>query len=178
VNRTPQTPRQALNPPRKAFSGARALGSFVPALTAKAFQKYGFSASTLVLDWSAIVGRDFAALTYPERLSWPRTSRTVDDEREAGTKRAGATLVMRVDGSRALEVQYASRQIIERINAYFGYAAVAQIRIVQAPVRAQPALPAGPARTPAPVQVDVAGVSDPRLREALSRLASQVSAHR
>jgi hypothetical protein len=151
----------------------------VPALTAKAFQKYGFSASTLVMDWSAIVGRDFAAVTYPERLTWPRTAaRTVDDLQEPGSKRAGATLVVRVDGSQALEVQYSSRQLIERINAYFGYAAVAQIRIVQAPIRAEPAIPARPARVSAPVEVDVAGVSDPRLREALSRLAGQVAAHR
>lgn len=178
MNQTRQTPRQAINRPRKGFSGAKALGSFVPALTAKAFQKYGFSASTLVMDWSAIVGRDFAAITYPERLSWPRTSRTVDDIQEANSKRAGATLVMRVDASQALEVQYASRQIIERINAYFGYAAVAQIRVVQAPIRVEPMPPARPARASAPVQVDVTGVSDPRLREALSRLAGQVTAHR
>jgi hypothetical protein len=178
LNRTLQTPRQALTPPRKTFSGAKALGSFVPSLTAKAFQKYGFSAATLVTDWSAIVGRDFAAVTYPERLSWPRTSRTVEDVQEADSKRAGATLVVRVDGSRALEVQYSSRQIIERINAYFGYAAVAQIRIVQAPMRAEPVASTRPARPPVPVQIDVAGVSDPRLRDALSRLAGQVSAHR
>jgi hypothetical protein len=178
VNRNHQTPRQAISPSRKGSFGAKALGSFVPALTAKAFQKYGFSASTLVMDWSAIVGRDFAAVTYPERLSWPRTARTADDLQEPGSKRAGATLVLRVDGSQALEVQYSSRQIIERINAYFGYAAVAQIRIVQAPMRAEPAMPARPAHAPAPVEIDVAGVSDPRLREALSRLAGQVAAHR
>ena len=42
--------------------------------------------------------------------------------------------MLRVDGSQALAVQYGARQLIERINAYFGYAAVAELRIVQAPV--------------------------------------------
>ena len=54
--------------------------------------------------------------------------------RRGGKGRPGATLVLRVDGGRSLDVQHNARQIIERINAYFGYAAVAELRIVQAPV--------------------------------------------
>ena len=53
--------------------------------------------------------------------------------------RSGATLVLRVDGGPRLDVQYKARQIIERINAYFGYAAIAELRIVQAPVEREAA---------------------------------------
>ena len=53
-----------------------------------------------------------------------------DDDRG----RPGATLVLRVDGPRAIEVQYQSTQIIERINAHFGYRAVSEIRFLQAPL--------------------------------------------
>ena len=36
--------------------GVKAVGSFVPRLTRKAFEKYGFSAATLITDWPTIVG--------------------------------------------------------------------------------------------------------------------------
>ena len=109
------------------------MGSFVPRLTKKAFEKYGFSTATLITDWATIVGTEMAAWTAPERLKWPRLSEDADGG-EPSRGRSRATLVLRVDQARALDVQYKSRQIIERINAYFGYAAVTEIRIIQGPV--------------------------------------------
>ena len=93
--------------------------------------------------------------------------------------RSGATLVLRVDGARALDVQYRARQIIERINAYFGYAAVAELRIVQAPVagRLPLARPPGRAATE-PLTHEVAHIADPALRGALARLGAGVRAGR
>lgn len=117
--------------------GVPAVGSFVPRITRKAFEKFGFSAATLITDWPAIVGTDMAAWTAPERLKWPRLPEAESDSAEAARSRSRATLVLRVDQARALDVQYKSRQIIERINAYFGYAAVSDLRIIQAPVVVQ-----------------------------------------
>ena len=158
---------------------AKPVGSFVPKLTRKVLQSYGFSAATLVTDWTAIVGEEVAAYAQPERLKWPRG---VDSSAEAGdarTGRTGATLQLRVDGARALDVQYRSRQIIERINAYFGYRAVAQLRLLQAPV-ARPCAPRREAAgLPRPVPVrpsrEVAGIPDEHLRSALARLQASVS---
>ena len=62
---------------------------------------------------------------------------------DAAARRSGAMLVLRVDGAKALDVQYRAQQIIERINAYFGYAAVAQLRVIQAPM---PVVPQGASR--------------------------------
>ena len=45
---------------RSAFVPARTVGSYVPKLTRKAFEKYGFSAATLLTDWALIVGEDIA----------------------------------------------------------------------------------------------------------------------
>ena len=92
--------------------------------------------------------------------------------------RAGATLVLRVDGARALDVQYKARQIIERINAYFGYAAIAELRILQAPVDGR--LPPAPVARPAaePLTHEVAHIADPGLRGALARLGAGVRAGR
>src|SRR5262245_49604571 len=174
----PQRPREAIGFARKrpnALHGVKAVGSFLPGLTRQAFEKFGFSTATLITDWPGIAGPELAAYTAPERLRWPsRLERSEDGAQAGGKGRAGATLVLRVDGARALDVQYQARQVIERINAYFGYAAVAELRIVQAPV--EPRLPpARPMVRPAePLAQEVAHVADPALRGALARLGAGV----
>ena len=178
-----QRPRETVAFARKrpnSLFGVKVVGSFLPGLTRKAFEKYGFSTATLITDWAAIAGTDLAAYSVPERLKWPhRPERTEEDAaptaRRDAKARQGATLVLRVDGARALDVQYKAGQIIERINAYFGYAAVAQLRIVQAPVGAAPsALPPVARKAAEPLTQEVAHVADPGLRDALARLGANV----
>ena len=163
-HRTPShvPPREAVSFARKrpgSLYAGKSVGSFLPGLTRKAFERYGFS---------------------PERLKWPRPVEHAEDDTQAARKgRPGATLVLRVDGSQALAVQYGARQLIERINAYFGYAAVAELRIVQAPVgeALPPAKPLQRAR-PEPLTNEVAGVADVGLRDALARLGAGIRAGR
>src|SRR5215467_11326778 len=178
-------PRDAIGLSKRRSSplyGVKAVGSFLPALTRKAFEKYGFSTAALVTDWGTIVGRELAASTAPERLKWPRAPAPTDADRNPSQGRRGATLVLRVDGGRSLDVQHQARQIIERINAYFGYAAVAELRIVQAPVgaegRATPRAPLLSRPAPHPLTAEVAQVADPLLRDALARLGAEVKASR
>jgi hypothetical protein len=171
----PPLPREAIAVARRRSGGARAVGSFVPALTTKAFRRFGFSAASLITDWPAIAGRDLARLAVPERLKWPRSPDPADED-AAGPppRRRGATLVLRVDGGRALEIEYGKRQIIERVNAYLGYPAIADLRIVQAPV-AQPPTPQGATRRPPqPLTHEVSGIADAGLRGALARLGAEV----
>jgi hypothetical protein len=181
------------------FYGVRAVGSFLPALTRKAFEKYGFSTAALVTDWVRIVGRELAHATAPERLKWPRGVAPADLEGNApgqspgrgpgrgprqspGQGRSGATLILRVDGGLSLDVQHKARQIIERINTYFGYAAVAKLRIVQGPVGAErgstglATLATRPVSQP--LTAEVAQIADPGLRAALARLGAEVKAGR
>ena len=87
-------------------------------------------------------------------------------------------MVLRVEGARALDIQYKRQQILERINAYFGYAAVSDLRLVQAPLQA-PAAGAGRGRAAAPTRAvvpDLDGIPDAALREALIRMGSRLSA--
>lgn len=158
---------------RPPFIPAKTVGSFVPRLTQKAFEKYGFSAATLLTDWATIVGADIAGFTAPERLKWPVKPGARDEVAEGAEGRPGATLVLRVEPARALDVEYRGRQIVERINAYFGYRAVAQLRLVQGPLTAERSAP--PAEVAAPRGVDAAPASDP-LASALARLGASVMA--
>ena len=172
----------ATRPAVRPVVGARAVGAFVPKVTQKAFEKYGFSAAALLTDWASIIGADAARYTEPERLRWPKAVDARGDVEAGAEGRPGATLVLRVEPARALDVQYKSRQLIERINAYFGYRAVAELRLVQGAV-ARAGAPARPLPPPAlnkepglKLGAGLAAVADDGLRGALSLLAASVAA--
>ena len=100
---------------------------------------------------------------------WPR--RVHEDDPEP------ATLVLRVEGPAALEIQHLSGVIIEKVNRFFGWRAVGRIQIRQAPLarREQEAPPAAP--DPAMVARIAAGmtdIADEDLRGALARLGAAV----
>ena len=162
-------------PASRSRISARVVGAYVPKLTRKAFEKYGFSAASLLTDWPSIVGAEVAGFAAPERLKWPRG---VAIREEVGAEgRPGAVLVLRVDPARALDVQYKAQQILERINVYFGYRAVAELRIVQAPLAKRASVPApqqiAKPRTLTPSEApELADIADEQLRNALTRLKS------
>ena len=163
---------------------AKTVGSFVPRLTRPAFEKYGFSAATLITDWATIVGADIARYTVPERLKWPRRVENGGEETaDANRGRPGATLILGVAEGRGLDIQYKTRQLVERINSYFGYAAISELRIVQIatmPAGTQPRAvsnkielaPAQPHRLKAAAELaELSGVPGEGLRAALERMA-------
>jgi hypothetical protein len=131
----------------------------------------GFARADLIAAWADIVGSRHAEWTAPEKIVWPR---------DAKGDVTGGTLVLRVDGPRAILVQHELGQIVERINAFFGYAAIARARIVQAPVAAR----AGPAGEQPAAGLDPAGeaalarttgaVESEALKAALDRLGRGV----
>ncbi|MFA5901616.1 MAG: DciA family protein [Hyphomicrobium sp.] len=160
---------------QRGYISARAVGSYVPKLTHKAFEKYGFAAAALITDWAIIVGKDVATYTSPERLKWPRGAGYAEDAEEGSSGRPGAMLIVRVEPARALDVQYKAHQLIERINGHFGYRAVAELRILQAPLsqRPAPARTIEPPRGQGPIAApELADIGDERLRLALSNLKS------
>jgi hypothetical protein len=161
---------------RLSYVPAKAVGSFVPGLTQKAFEKYGFSTATLLTDWTVIVGKDLARATVPERLKWPHLPNAVDGPSTETNARPGATLIVRVDPSMALDVEYQSAQMIERINGYFGYKAVANLRLLQAPVAEAPVARKQAGTTPRATRETAPSGHADALTRALARLAEAVMA--
>ena len=149
--------------------GAVALGELVGPVIDPVVARRGFATSGLIAAWPEIVGPAFADCTAPERIAWPRTR----DEAAAP-----GVLVLRVEGPRAIYVQHELPQIVERINAFFGYAAIGQVRIVQAPVSERTAVaPPSPGLAPAAAAAldeRLATIEDDRLRAALGRLGRGV----
>ncbi|HMK40976.1 MAG TPA: hypothetical protein VK451_05405, partial [Methyloceanibacter sp.] len=115
-----------------------------------------------------------AQFTMPDRVVWPRRQPDGDEGPPAkGWRVEGAILVLRVDGPRAIEVQHRSGKILERVNTYFGYRAVTEIRIVQAPiVRAEPSSARAPEAKDPKILPAPASIEHEGLRRALSRLGA------
>jgi len=140
-------------------------------ITKAAFARHGFAQGDVVANWDAIVGEDLAAVSAPDRIRWPRGA-----GEEA--QKQGGTLVVRAAPGRALELQYEASRIISRINSFFGYGAVAQIKVMQAVELGKPR-PKPPALAEKTVcEQEVEKVEDTSLRAALERLGRGVAARR
>lgn len=159
---------------RKA-RGPLAVGAYVPGIARPAFESHGFSTSSILSDWPEIIGPEFADITMPERISWPRGGEPLDAGQSPGSnRRSGATLHIRVDGPRAIEVQHMASQLLERVNIYFGYRAVAELRMVQGPVKKRvPSEPEQRVQIAPPRELDKP-IKDDGLRAALERLGGSV----
>ena len=105
-----------------------------------AYAKQGFAARELVTRWAEIAGPEIAAHSEPLKMQWPRPVE--------GQPQEPATLILRVEGPMALEIQHSSDVILQRVNRFFGWSAVGRLALRQAPLsrRKRPApLPrAGP----------------------------------
>lgn len=88
--------------------------------------------NTMLLgSWDEIAGSQFAECTRPERIAWPR--RAAEMAGEGGGYQPGV-LTIACEGARALFLSHQQGEIIQRINGFFGFPAIRQIRIVQKPV--------------------------------------------
>lgn len=127
--------------------------------------------SALLAAWPQIVPAMLADTTRPQKINWPRRAHEDDPFKPA-------TLVVAAEGMAALHVQHQSGEIVQRVNAFFGFQAVERLQLVQKPVapprrlqrRKAPVSPADEARIAALTE----GIEDDGLREALIRLGKSV----
>ncbi|MBR0696809.1 DUF721 domain-containing protein [Bradyrhizobium lablabi] len=134
-----------------------------------AYAKQGFAARELVTRWSEIAGAQIAAHCEPLKMQWPRPVE--------GQPQEPATLVLRVEGPMALEIQHSSDVILERVNRFFGWHAVGRLTIRQAPLsrRHRPKVSRRPeAKAVARVSETLSAVEDEDLRAALARLGASI----
>src|SRR5689334_884793 len=121
----------------------------------------GFASTEIISRWPDIVGAEIAAHSEPLKISWPR---------QPGEEPAEpATLVLRVEGPAALEIQHLSALILERVNRFFGWQAIGRIALRQAPLRRREQSPAPVLDTEAAGRIadTLPDVKDEDLRQAL-----------
>lgn len=170
--RTPSIPprpasRIDADSPRR--SHGRALADLLPEIGGVAFRKFGFVQSSIIGRWPEIVGARFAAASIPESIRFPR-----------GQKQYG-TLHLVVKPAYGPMMQHVAPEIIERVNRFFGYPAVARLAFRQgdladatpppAPAPAQPPL----RPIPAALGESLRTIADPELKAVLEALAAGVA---
>src|SRR5262249_36686958 len=114
---------------------ARALGDLVRETLRDTFARRGFASTELVTRWPGIASAEIAAHAEPIRMQWPRGEPDTPEP---------ATLVLRVEGPTAVEIQHLAPVILERVNRFFGWRAVGRIALRQAPLSRRGARPAPP----------------------------------
>jgi hypothetical protein len=167
LNQNARMNKATMDKPGPLFT--KPLATFLGATLNDVFKRQGFASRELVTRWAEIVGTEVAAHAEPLKIQWPRP--VADEPPEP------ATLVLRVEGPVALEIQHASDVILQRVNQFFGWQAVGRLALRQAPLRRPepPKRRAGPdAATVAKAAEALGAVDDPDLRDALARLKASI----
>ena len=149
--------------------GLRNVAPLVGNLTRPLVRKRGFFQTEIILHWAEIVGRDLEQFTMPVKYAPPR-----------GENAGGGTLVIRVTGPVAIELQHRMPQIIDRVNTYFGYRAVERIRMMQGDISRPERTVHRPTVVPEgnitqASEINIAKIEDPHLREVLTRLGRHIA---
>ncbi len=150
--------------------GLRQIGASLGGVLDPVAARRGFGTARLLSAWGEVAGPRYAAFTRPEKLAFPRNSGNA------------GVLTIGVDGPRAVLLQHEIPQILQRVNAFLGFAAVAEIRLVQRAMTPPPAVSAPPRalsdRERERLDAALAEVDSEGLRGALRELGEAVLAGR
>lgn len=152
--------------------GARRVSALVEGDVRRLGESRGFAQTKLLTHWAEIAGPAVAATCRPVKVGFPRGG-------------FGAVLTLLTTGAQAPMLQMRLPALRERVNACYGYAAIARIEITQtAPDGFAEGRADFTATRPAPVPPDPAvraaarataeGVGDAGLRASLERLAANI----
>ena len=156
-----------VKPPKIRLNKMRRLSTMIEPMVAPSANERGFAISRLISHWHDIVG-DTAAWCRPADIHFPRGSRN------------NGTLKLQITSGRGPQAQAMSAQIVDQVNAAFGYQAVGRITLVQ---NLPPSTPKTPPKKPATISdapdiwtldEKLKHIKSPELRAALRRLGGPV----
>lgn len=96
------------------IQGLRPLSSSIPKGLKKILRKNGYNFSSIVDNWTKMVGKDISNTCYPSRL-------------RAGKESSNGSLVLNVIHGNEIHVEYSKQEIIEKINTFFGYKCIKEV---------------------------------------------------
>lgn len=161
--------RNGPKPYRRPRGGeAKQVADLMPEIGRAAFRRFGFVQSSIVSRWDEIVGRRYAEVSEPVCIRFP-----------IGKKMDG-TLELIVEGAHAPMMQHVFPEITERVNRFFGYSAVARIKMRQGRIDRRaaihpPSMP--PSLRPLPMELgeNLRDIADPELAAVLEQLARRLA---
>ncbi|MGB3379752.1 DUF721 domain-containing protein [Allopontixanthobacter sediminis] len=154
-----------VRPYERARGGpAKAIADLMPQIGRTAFRRFGFVQSSVVTRWPEIVGETHARVCAPEAIRFP-----------PGEK-ADGILQLVVLPAHAPLIQHVIPEIMERVNRFFGYAAVSRVKLRQGVVKppsGERRSSAPPSLRPIPMELgdSLRDIGDPELRKVLESLA-------
>ena len=100
----------------KSIQGLRSFKDTLPKEAKRIIKKKGEIYSKTLENWKFIVGNDLF------KVSYPKSFKNIN-------KIKGSNLIIMVKRGKEVEVEYSKKNILKRINAYFGYNVVDNIRL-------------------------------------------------
>lgn len=161
-----------IRPSEQRRNGAVSLDMVGMKLMRPLLGKRGLGEGDIAFHWESIVGGSIMAHnSAPERIVFPKGKRT------------GGVLHLRVpNGALATALMHLKPQIMERINGYYGYSAIEDVRIHQRPLPPRPSRPAEPPPLDEDerqaLEVKLKDIDNPKLKAALSGLGEAMTRRR
>jgi hypothetical protein len=108
------------NKSQNFIQGLRPFSSSIPKTLKKHLKKGGYNYSNIVDNWTKMVSRKISDACYPITV-------------KIGKEMRDGTLVLNVLHGKELEIEYEKKEILDKINSFFGYNCINQItlKIVQ-----------------------------------------------
>ena len=101
----------------RSIQGLRSFKDTLPKNIKKIIKKKGHIFSETLNNWKYIVGNDLFKVCYPKSF------------KNSNKLRAGYLIVM-VKRGHEVDMEYSKKQILDKINSYFGYSVVEKLKLV------------------------------------------------
>ena len=101
----------------KTIQGLRSFKDTLPTNIKRIIKKKGHIFSETLNNWRYLVGNDLFKVCYPKSF-------------KNANKFGASTLLVIVNRGQEVELEYSKKQIINKINGYFGYTAIEKLKIV------------------------------------------------
>ena len=96
--------------------GLRSFGNTLPRGIKGILKKNGYNYSEIISKWNLLVGKDISNCCYPKSIKMSQSSRN-------------GTLILSVERGNEINVEYSKKDIIDKVNGYFGYKLISKIRL-------------------------------------------------
>ena len=106
-----------INKSMYSIQGLRTVSNSLPKGLKKILKKGGHNYNTIIENWSNLVGKKISDVCYPKSVK-------TDKELKNGI------LILNVIHGDQVFVEYSKKEIVDKINAYFGYQFIKEIRLI------------------------------------------------
>ena len=104
------------NKTRTYLQGLRPFSKSLPKGVKNILKKNGYNYSEIINKWSMLVGKDIANCSYPKSIKMTKGD-------------TNGTLILAVKRGDEINVEYSKKEIINKINSYFGYKLINEVRL-------------------------------------------------